>query len=330
MSKCCGNNSPKFFKQPNAGICDKCHPAENTISPIEEIATCPPIGEPKLLTMMAPVVFDESGINLCRTVELDELEDVCQYDSNEVTDILFDGISKCDLINADKIQLQVVDVNFNFTNPEDCRYSDIEPAKCNPNLSRITLKDIDVTFAVSIINECCKVEKQGMMTLRYLGDEDSTGFDATTNPSSISFDLYTPYGIAFTTENPAGCNRLVPTINYMGFVSRFQSNDMRCNVEDYMYYTQNNTIQQGIGAQALAKVVAQGDDSLAIGVTFYFKAIYFVQYKFKHEGLSIPQKLSPIQEEECNSCLDFVCGELLETNIQPLPQARPSCSLDSR
>ncbi|WP_410497244.1 hypothetical protein QTL86_11380 [Cellulosilyticum sp. ST5] len=47
MSKCCGNNDAKFFEKPNAGICDVCHPAENKMSPIEAVAMCPPIGEPK-------------------------------------------------------------------------------------------------------------------------------------------------------------------------------------------------------------------------------------------------------------------------------------------
>ena len=324
MSKCCGNNDARFFEKPNAGICDACHPAENKMSTIEAVAMCPPIGEPKVLTLMAPVVFDESGINLCRTICLDELEDVCQNDSGETVDILFDGLSKCDLRNACKLQLQVVDIDFNFVDPCDCRFSEIVPAKGNPNLSRITLKDIDVTFAVSVINECCKVVKQGMMTVRYLGDEHSCGFDPCTNPSCISFDLYTPYGVAFAQENPSGCNKLVPTINYMGFVNDEEGRETRCNS-----FPTNNTIQQGISAQALAKVVGDNDECFAIGLTLYIKSIYFVQYKFKHEGLTVPPKLSPAQDEN-NDCLDFVCGDLLETSIRPLSVGRDAKTTENR
>lgn len=319
MKKGCYNNGMKYFEKPNAGICDVCHPAENRVSPIESVAMCPPIGEPKLLTLMAPVVFDECGINLCRTVCLSELLDVCEKQSDCQTDILFDGLTKCDLENANKIQLQVVDINFNFIDPCDCRYSEIRPAKNNPNLSRVTLKDIDVTFAVSVINSCCQVTKQGMMTLRYLGKEDSCGYDSCTNPSSISFDLYTPYGVSFSPENPCGCNKLVPTINYMGYVANKRIPCGCCTSLDGIFeYPMNNTIQQGISAQALAKVVGYGDCCFAIGLTLYIKSIYFVQYKFKHEGLTIPPKLTPVDEQESNNCLEFVCGDLLEPSIRPL------------
>lgn len=313
MSKCCcNNNDVKFFQRPNAGICDKCHPAENKMSPLEAVAMCPPIGEPRLLTMMAPAVFDEIGLNLCRTVCLNELEDVCRCNSNEYTDILFDGLSKEDLACANKLQLQVVDVDFNFTN--DCdRYSEIKPAKGNPNLSRITLKDIDVTLAVECIDACCKVTKRGMMTLRYLGKENTCGYDACTNPTSVTFDLYTPYGIGYEKVEPDDCYKLVPTINYLGFVNGKNVREMCESTLDV-----NNTIQQGVSAQALAKVIAQNEGCFAIGLTLYIKAIYFVQYKFKHEGLTIPPKLTPSEESNTNSCLDFVCGDLLEASIQPL------------
>ncbi|MDF2613020.1 MAG: hypothetical protein K0S71_806 [Clostridia bacterium] len=324
MSKSCCNNDVKFFAKPNAGVCDVCHPAENRLSPLESVAMCPPIGEPRLLTLMAPVVFDESGINLCRVVCLDELKDVCQCDTNRTTDILFDGLSKKDLECACKIQLQVVDIDFNFVDPVGGRFSEIRPTKGNPNLSRITLKDIDVTFAVTVLDACCKVTAQGMMTVRYLGDESECGFDPCTNPAAVTLDLYTPYGVSYAPENPCGCNKLVPTINYVGFVSSQNGKKKHCCHEEKacMDFEANNSVQQGISAQALAKVVAQDEDCFAIGLTLYIKSIYFIQYKFQHAGLTIPPKLSPIEDEEDNRCLEFVVGDLLEPSIQPLEVGR--------
>lgn len=329
MKKSCCNNDTKCFEQPNAGICDICHPVTNKLSPIEATAMCPPIGEPRLLTMMAPVVFDECGINLCRTVNISDLQDLCQGDCKKRQDVLFSGLSKCDLMEADKLQLQVVDIDFNFVDPCGCRYSEIQPAKNKPNLSRISLRDIDVTFAVSVIDCCCKVVKQGMMTLRYLGDERNCEYDSCTNPSCISFDLYTPYGVSFATENPAGCNKLVPTINYMGFVDSqhgIEQCDDQC--DDLFIFTANNTIQQGISAQALAKVVAYDEGCFAVGLTLYIKSIYFVQYKFKHEGLTVPPKLTPVDENESNDCLDFVTGELLEPSIRPLDVGKKAVTVN--
>lgn len=318
MSKSSCNNDVKFFAKPNAGVCDICHPAENKLSPLETTALCPPIGEPRLLTLMAPVVFDESGINLCRVVCFNELRDACQGDTDRTTDVLFDGLSRKDLACACNIQLQVVDIDFNFVDPSGCRYSEIKPAKGNPNLSRITLKDIDVTLAVTILDSCCKVVSQGMMTIRYLGDESECGFDPCTNPSAVTLDIYTPYGVAYAPENPAGCNKLVPTINYVGFVSNQEGKNGGKHEKSYFRFDANNQIQQGICAQALAKVVAADEDCCGIGLSLYIKSIYLIQYKFKNEGLTIPPKLTPIQEEEDNSCLEFVCGDLLETSIQPL------------
>ena len=329
MKKSCCNNDMKFFEKPNAGICDVCHPAENRISTIEATAMCPPIGEPKLLTLVAPAVFDECGINLCRTVCVDELQDVCQGEQRRTPDILFSGLSKCDLVNADKIQLQVVDIDFNFVDPCGCRFSEIQPAKCNPNLSRITLKDIDVTFAVTIIDCCCKVVKQGMMTVRYLGDERSAAHDPCTNPSCISFDLYTPYGVSFAPENPMGCNKLVPSIGFMGFVNSQQGlGECDKSMEGFFEFPVNNTIQQGVSAQALAKVVGRDCDCdcFSIGLTLYFKSIYFVQYKFRHEGLTVPPKLTPVEDEN-DDCLDFVCGDLLENSIRPLEVGRDAVTI---
>ena len=317
MSTCCGNK-PKYFQTAhNAGICDICHPNELAKEVIEGL--CPPIGEPKCLTLMAPVVFDENGINLCRVFSTEQLVDLCENSTSRTTDVLFDGLTATDLQNADHLQLQVVDVDFNFVCPKSCRYSEMRPAKNTPNLTRVILRDIDVTLAVKVINDNCKVCKEGMMTLRYLPSENCPGYDEDTNPSNIAFDLYTPYGLSFAPENPAGCNKLVPTINYVGFVGN-QSNEC-CDYDGrpvYKHFEANNSLQQGICAQGLAKVVASDEECIAVGITLYFKVVYFIQYKFRHEGICVPPKISAIGSTECSSCIKFCEGDLLEQTIKPL------------
>lgn len=326
MSKC-SNTDTRFFKTPNAGICDICHPCDTTTK-LEATAMCPPIGEPKCLTMMAPVVFDEAGINLCRVFSINDLLDLCERPSNRTTDVVFDGLTKLDLENATKIQLHVVDVNFNFVCPETCRFSEIKPSRNTPNLSRVTLRDIDVTFSVTIVDSTCKVCKEGMLTLRYLPGENCPGFSEETNPNNITFDLYTPYGIAYAPENPAGCNKLVPTINFIGLVENQHCQNCDCPTPCHKFheFEANNSLRQGISAQGLAKVVANDEDCMAIGLTLYFKVVYFIQYKFQHEGLAVPPKFLATSNTEINSCKEFVEGNLLETCIQPLDVAeRPKC-----
>lgn len=317
-SKGCCNNDSKYIQTPNAGICDVCHPCEMTA--LQATAICPPIGEPKTLTLMAPVVFDEAGLNLCRVISTDQLVDVCQIPTSRTTDILFDGLTACDLNNAEKIQLQVVDIDFNFICPKSCRYSEIKPAKNTPNMTRVTLRDIDVTLAVKVLDQNCRVYKEGMMTLRYLPSESCPGFDEETNPSNVVIDLYTPYGVSYAPENPAGCNKLVPTVNFIGLVENQHCYNCRCEESDHTYRTfdANNSLREGISAQALAKVIAADDECLAIGLTLYIKSIYFVQYKFKHEGLCVPPKFSATANTEENSCLEFCKGDLMEQSIKPL------------
>ena len=319
-SKCCCNTQEvNGIQHPNAGICDICHPSE--LSAADAAAICPPIGEPKTLTMMAPVVFDEAGINLCRVVSTEQLVNLCEVDTPRTTDVLFDGIKADEMTDAEHLQLQVVDIDFNFVCPKSCRYSEIKAAKNRPNRSRIILRDIDVTFAVKILDSNCKVYNQGMMTLRYLPSEDCPGYDDETNPSNVVLDLYTPYGISYAPENPAGCNKLVPTINYIGFVEGQHCHNCHCEEECckvYKHYEPSNALRQGISAQALAKVIAADDDCLAIGLTLYIKSIYFVQYKFKHEGLCVPPKYGTTAGTEANSCLEFVNGDLMEQSIKPL------------
>jgi hypothetical protein len=321
MNKCF-DNDPKFFQAPNAGVCDICNPFDKT--PLQKTALCPPIGEPKHLTVLAPAVYDEAGVNLCRVVDIDQLMDLCVCQSNRTTDVLFDGLTVMDLKNADHIQLQVVDIDFNTICPQSCRYSEIKPANKTPNLTRVVLRDIDVTLAVRLISSTCKEYKEGMMTLRYLPSETCPGYDEETNPSNIAFDLYTPYGISYAPENPAGCNKLIPTINYAGFIENqiCQCGPTQDTGFGYRTFAANNGIRQGITAQALAKVVAYDEDSLAIGLTLYFKVVYAVQYKVKHEGLCVPPKFTAAGGvNSCGGCLEFVNGDLLEQNISPLDSA---------
>lgn len=318
MNKCCGKNDNRYFSPANAGICDICHPCEQ--SEEVRIGLCPPIGEPKCLTLMAPVVFDENGINLCRVISAEQLVDVCENPTSRTTDILFDGLTADDLNNAAHLQLQVVDVDFNFVCPKSCRFSEMRPGKNTPNLTRVILRDIDVTLGVKVLDFNCRVCKEGMMTLRYLPSDNCPGFDEDTNPSNIAFDLYTPYGVSFASENPAGCNKLVPTINYVGYVSGQECEGCMCEESpfEYRHFKGNNSLQQGISAQGLAKVIASDGECIAIGLTLYFKVVYFVQYKFNHEGICVPPKISPVASTETSSCLEFIKGDLLEQTIKPL------------
>lgn len=336
MGKCniCGvrpTEEARFYTRPTAGECPLCEPQ---VSPAQDACFCPPIGEPKLLTLLAPVIFDECGINLCRVVDITKLEEVdpCKPCCDS-TDFIFGGITKRDLIRAETVQLQVADIDFNFAYPGGCRRSEIEPSKDRPNCSRITLRDIDVTFAVKILDLRCRVRKEGFLVLRYLPKRKQPGFNEETNPSSVTVDLYTPYGVSYEADNPLIATNLVPTVNFIGYIEEPGKTlliDKSVPLPpECRLYGRNNEARQGICAQALAKVVAKDDEDIAIGLTIYFKAMYFVQYRVCHQGLAVPPKCEPVGPE-ASKCVEFVEGGLLEQSIQPLEVSCPSQTVSKR
>lgn len=282
---CCGNNQVRgrVFQRPITGECPVCKP-EEAINPAEDACVCPPLGEPKLLTIVAPVVFDECGINLCRVVDnLDKIFDDLDFERDNVAGI----------------ELRVIDIDFNFGKENG---SKVETLVRRPNCVRVTLSQIDVTFAAKVIDQNCRVIAEECFTIQYLpGDEEDPYFDNDTNPVSIAIDVYAPYGASYKLD--CECE---PVISFLGFV------------EDGDHG--NNALRQGIITQALAKVVNLDVDSLsaAIGLTIYIKSVYFVQYKIPHKGLCVPPKCIPVDIEPENACLDFVEGDLLEQSIQPL------------
>ncbi|NLL70999.1 MAG: hypothetical protein GX238_07705 [Epulopiscium sp.] len=273
---CRKENKGLVFQRPLAGSCPVCD-TTGAINPASDACICPPLGEPENLTIVAPAVFDECGINLCKVIELPEC--ILQQD------------------NLDSIELKVIDIDFNI-HPGG---SSVQTLTRRPNCVRVHLTDIVVKFAARLLDRNCRVLDEICFEEKYLpSNENDPSFDELTNPVSISVELYTPYGVSYS-EFGSCCK---PTINFLGFIAK----DGR-----------NNALRQGVGAQALAKVVNLDleDGLAAVGLTIYFKVIYFVQYKIPHRGLCVPPKCLPA-EEAASACVEFVEGDLLEQSIQPL------------
>lgn len=256
--------------------CAVCNP--NPVSPLTDACVCAPLGEPKLLPIIAPVVFDECGINLCREIKLCEelLEEFPETES---------------------IELKVIDIDFNLDKPDG---SEVEILTRRPNCVRVRLSKLCVKFAAKLLDARCRVLAEQCIVAKYLPDSSDPSYDEDTNPSSVTVELYAPYGLSYYEI----CNKCKPTINFLGFVEGPDG---------------NNTIRQGIAAQALAKVIDidLSCRCIAVGISIYLKSVYFVQYKIKHAGLCVPPKCIAIEAAE-DACKEFVEGDLLEQSIQPL------------
>ncbi len=204
-----------------------------------------PLGEPRFLPIIAPVVFDECGINLCREICLPE----CVLDRFPTTDA---------------IELKVIDIDFNLNCDEG---SKVDFISRRPNCVRVRLARLCVKFAAKFLDANCRVLGVECFSAEYLPESCAPSFDEELNPSSVTVELYAPYGVSYLTD----CDDCTPTINFLGFVEGHHD---------------NNALRQGIASQALAKIVDIDFTSgcIAVGLTIYLKSVYFVQYKIKHAG----------------------------------------------
>jgi len=207
-----------------------------------------PYGEPKFLPIIAPVVFDECGINLCREIVIPE----------DIID---------DFPTATAVELKVIDIDFNLDKEEGSR---VETISRRPNCVRVRLARLCVKFIAKFLDPNCRVLGERCFNAEYLPDSDAPSFDEDTNPSSVTVELYAPYGVSYAEI----CGCLKPSINFLGFVE---------------WPDRNNDLRQGINSQVLAKVIDLDlvAGVMAVGLSVYLKSVYFVQYKIKHAGLCI-------------------------------------------
>ncbi|WP_105614349.1 hypothetical protein [Vallitalea okinawensis] len=281
----------KVYKRHVDDDCILCNDPDNPEK--RDPCLCPPLGEPKKLTIVAPVIFDECGINLCKVIQRDIFK---KYE------------------DAASIQLRVIGIDYNIHYGEDG--SKVEFIKNRPNCIRITLSHICVKLAVKVLDDRCCIIDTFCIDELFLPCEDDPEYDEETNPSSITIDLYAPYGVSYIDT----CDECIPTINFLGFIE---------NGED----ARNDDLRQGVDSQALAKVVRFDPcrGVVAIGLTIYLKVVYFIQYKIPHDGIAVPPKCEPIYEVTENACKEFVEGDLLEQNILPLalfPNDDDDCGCD--
>lgn len=308
MAKCSSmfnkSNGCRFMTRPYpAGGCDTV-PDQNAaavcVNPDYSCSTCnsgncssnscdpcvnPPTHTPKCLTLLAPVIFDECGINLCKVMERSV------YCNPQINDI----------------QVRVLDIDFNTTDC-DCG-SRAETLRSRPACTRITLSHLKVKLAVQLLDRCHNIIESFVITEEYLPSMEDEYYDEDTNPSSICLELYTPYGLSYETRH----NNLIPSINFIGMEQN------GCSGNNAL---RQGIVAQGL-AKVVRFDADRG--IIALGLTLYLKSLYFVQYRMAHEGLVVPPKCTPYCEKDTNVCKDFVEGCLLSQNISPLPIVGECC-----
>ena len=235
-----------------------CGGASPIPEPCFDVCTSPICGTPQYLTLLAPVVYDEIGINLCRQITL-----AADFATTYPT--------------AESATAEAISVAFS-TAPGEAPV--ITPINGRPNCYSVTLQSLTVNFAVKLY-DCAKrilaVLPVSAVYLPASGTADYTYFDEDTNPSSVELELYAPYGVSYSAANAAE-----PVINYVGFSTGASAPAQGLNMI--------------IIPKVLSFDPATGEASM--GLTIYLKSIYYSQYLIPHNGRAVVPKGSLIPQED--------------------------------
>lgn len=155
-----------------------------------DVCVDPICGEPDVLSLMAPLIYDEIGINLCATFTS--------------TVVLPAGAT------VDNASIRAINATFT----DGAGGVTIAPIPGRPNCTEVTMTDITVQFALNLYDANCNLITTTYPTAVYLPPgTDAETYDADTNPNTVTLELFTPYGVSYdTTVDPP-----TPVINYVGF-----------------------------------------------------------------------------------------------------------------
>lgn len=237
------------------GSCDGVPP---TPEPCFDVCTTPICGTPQYLTLLAPVVYDEIGINLCRQITL-AADFATTYPS------------------AESATAEAVSVTFSTAPGETPA---ITPISGRPNCYSVTLRNLTVNFAVKLYDCAKRLLTVLPVSAAYLpasGTPDYAYYDEDTNPSSVELELYAPYGVSYSAADAA-----TPVINYVGFATGAFSPAQGLNMI--------------IIPKVLSFDPTTGEASM--GLTIYLKSIYYSQYLIPHNGRAVVPKGSLIPQED--------------------------------
>lgn len=244
-----------------------------------DVCLNPICGDPKNLSIMAPLIYDEIGINLCATAALD-VDIATTYPT--VTNATIKAINAAYTYGTDNVVIEAI--------------------TGRPNCYLVTLSNITVSFAMNLYDASCRLVDTIYPTVVYLpSDITAPTYDEDTNPSSVELEIFAPYGLSYVTDATAEPPTTTPAINYNGYVAG------------------TNTVTQGLNLYSMAKLLdfSIEDNTITVGLTLILASIYFAGYRVESEGkIDVPK--GSIVSPENSDCLKFVAGDLLNLTIKPL------------
>lgn len=183
MAKCKCGSRPRIV----SNVCKSMH-HENCC---KDVCENPITGEPNMLGIFAPIIYDEIGVNLCAS-----------FDVTENIATLFP--------TATNASIQVIDATYTY-GAGNVEISNLTGRK---NCYLVTLSNIELTFALFLYDASCRLVGTLYPSAVYLPPvATAPTYDEDTNPTSVELEIFAPYGLSYdTTVSP-----LIPTIGFIGF-----------------------------------------------------------------------------------------------------------------
>lgn len=151
-----------------------------------DVCTTPVCGSPDTLGLLAPLIYDEIGINLCTTFDLG-------------TDIA------TTYPTATSATASVVSITVTYG--EDGVSIDSIPGR--PNCYAVTLSNLTVVFAVNVYDDACRLLGTVFPTAVYLPPSTAATYNEDTNPESVTLEIFAPYGVSYDTTTAASILNLI-------------------------------------------------------------------------------------------------------------------------
>ncbi len=155
-----------------------------------DVCANPVCGDPSVLSLFAPLIYDEIGINLCATFDLG-VDIAAEYPT------------------VTSASIKVIDATYTLGEGG----VQVEALTGRPNCYVVTLSEITVLFAMDLFDAAGRLVDTIFPTAVYLPAETAPTFDEDTNPSSVELELFAPYGFSYDTAG----TEPTPVVNFIGF-----------------------------------------------------------------------------------------------------------------
>lgn len=156
------------------------------------VCASPICGSPNQLSIMAPLIYDEIGINLCATVDIGT-EIATTYPT------------------ATTATAQVLNVTYDYGTGGVV----IDSLTGKQNCYVVTLTNLTVQIALKLYDANCRLVGTVYPTIVYLPSVTTAPtYDPDTNPTSVELEIFAPYGLSYDGTGTAP----TPIINFIGFL----------------------------------------------------------------------------------------------------------------